>query len=214
MFAGELCLDFINTLDNRPVPERRLELLPSYRELAEWAAQAGAIRPAQHAALISEADSHPRDAAAVRARAIALRECLYRMVTALVRNRLASKDELEDDLRTFSAYLGEAFSHLELRPARKELRLEWPEETSQLDSILWPIVRSASELLTGNDLKYVRECGMETCRWVFVDRSKNHSRRWCDMTTCGNRAKARKFYRRRGGTRARSASAGATTKAK
>jgi predicted RNA-binding Zn ribbon-like protein len=57
-------------------------------------------------------------------------------------------------------------------------------------------VRSASDLLTSPDLENVHECDMSDCRWVFVDRSKNHRRRWCDMKVCGNRAKARKFYRR------------------
>lgn len=190
--AGELCLDFINTLDNRPVPERRLELLPAYEGLAQWALQAGAIAPPQLATLLREAESHPKEAEAVRAKAIDLRECLCRIVKDLARNRRAS----EDDLQSFSGYLGEALSHLELRQSRKGFRLEWAENQPRLDSILWPIVRSASELLTGNDLKYIRECGVDTCRWMFVDRSKNHSRRWCDMKVCGNRVKARKFYRR------------------
>ncbi len=195
IIAGELCLDFINTLDNRPTPERRQELLLSYEALTEWAVQAGGISASQRAVLSREAESNPREAEAVRVKAIDLRECLYRIVSGLSRNRRAS----DDDLRSFTAYLGEALSHLELRPARKGFRLTWAGNPPRLDSILWPIVRSASDLLTGNDLKLVRECGVETCRWMFVDRSKNHSRRWCDMKVCGNRVKARKFYRRQSG---------------
>lgn len=190
--AGELCLDFINTLDNRPVPERQQELVQSYPDLLDWALQAGALSPARRRALEIEGKSHPKDAESVRAQAVELRECLYRMVSAVAGDRRAS----ENDLRTFNAYLGEAFSHLELRPAHKGFRLEWPENPPRFDSVLWPVVRSASDLLTGDDLKYIRECGDDTCRWMFVDRSKNHSRRWCDMKVCGNRIKARKFYRR------------------
>jgi predicted RNA-binding Zn ribbon-like protein len=192
IIAGELCLDFINTLDNRPVPERRQELLQSYEDLGDWAAQAGALSAAQRVLLVHEAESHPKEAAAVRARAVELRECLYRIMTAVARNRRVS----EDDLRDFNVYMGKALSHLELRPARKGFRLAWAENRPQLDSVLWPVVRSASDLLSGDDLKSVRECGVYTCRWLFVDRSKNHSRRWCDMRICGNRIKARKFYRR------------------
>jgi len=192
IIAGALCLDFINTLDNRPVPARRQELLQSYNDLVEWAMQAGALSPAQRSALRRLADSHPKDAGAVRAKAVELRECLYRMVSAVARNRRAS----EDDLRTLNTYLGEALSHLELRPARRGFRLAWPENSPRLDSVLWPIARSASDLLTGDDLKHIQECGVDTCRWLFVDRSKNHSRRWCNMRVCGNRIKARKFYRR------------------
>ena len=192
MFAGELCLDLINTLDNRPVPDRRQELVPTYLDLLDWALQAGGVSPVQHAALRREAESRPREASAVRERAVSLRECLYRMFSAIVRNRRAQGD----DLRTLNTYLGEALAHLELHPARGGYGLGWPQNAPRLDSVLWPIARSASELLTSDDLKYVRECGDGTCRWLFVDRTKNHSRRWCDMKTCGNRMKARKFYRR------------------
>jgi predicted RNA-binding Zn ribbon-like protein len=198
IIAGELCLDFINTLDNRPVPERRQELVPSYRDLLDWAMQAGALSAAQQSALQGVAETHPKDAEAARRKAAELRECLYRMLTALARNRRAS----EGDLRTFNGYLGDALSHLELHPARRDYRLELPQHSPRLDSILWPIARSAADLLTGGDLKYVRECGIDTCRWLFVDRSKNHSRRWCDMKICGNRMKARKFYRRQVGMNA------------
>jgi predicted RNA-binding Zn ribbon-like protein len=192
IIAGELCLDFINTLDNRLIPERRQELIQSYEDLLDWATQAGALSTAQRALLLREAESDPKEAAAVRARAVELRECLYRIMTAVARSRRVS----EDDLSVFNAYLGEALSHLELRRARKGFRLAWPENHSKLDSVLWRIARSASDRLSGDDLESVRECGDDTCRWLFVDRSKNHSRRWCDMKVCGNRIKARKFYRR------------------
>jgi predicted RNA-binding Zn ribbon-like protein len=198
LFAGELCLDFINTLDNRPVPERRQELVPTYLDLLDWSRQAGSVSPAHHAALRREAESHPKDAAAVRVLAIELRECLYRIMSAIARHRRA----LAGDLRTLNGFLAQSLSNLELHPAHSGYRLDWPPNSTQLDSVLWPIARSASNLLTGDDLKYVRECGVGACRWLFVDRSKNHSRRWCDMKTCGNRMKARKFYRRQAATKA------------
>jgi predicted RNA-binding Zn ribbon-like protein len=102
----------------------------------------------------------------------------------------------EDDLREFNTYLGKALSHLELRPDRNGFRLAWPGDHLQLDFVLWPIIRSASDLLSSEELDSIRECDADTCRWLFVDRSKNHSRRWCDMRICGNRIKAQKFYRR------------------
>jgi predicted RNA-binding Zn ribbon-like protein len=169
-----------------------MELLQSYEDLVEWATQAGALSTAQRSVLLREAESHPKEATATHTQAIELRESLYRIMSAIVKNRRPA----DEDLRTVSAYLAEALSHLELQPARRGFRLQWPANSTHLDSVLWAIVRSASDLLTGNDLPYVRECGDDTCRWVFVDRSKNHSRRWCDMKICGNRMKARKFYRR------------------
>src|ERR671930_579256 len=65
------------------------------------------------------------------------------------------------------------------------------------DDVLAPVVWSAAELLTSGPLERVRECpGDDTCGWLFLDTSRNGSRRWCDMRTCGNRAKARRYYRR------------------
>jgi len=66
----------------------------------------------------------------------------------------------------------------------------------ELDSMLWPIVRDAAELLTSRDFDRVTECSGSDCTWLFADKSRNRSRRWCDMAECGNRSKARRFYRR------------------
>ena len=190
--AGELCLDFVNTLDYRLFPDRRKELLPTYQDLADWAAQAGSISATQRTALLREAEAHPRAAARARNKAVELRECLYRIIDSTARNRRPRAD----DLVMLNRYRVEAFSNEELKATRRGFRLEWKDEPLQLDSVLWPIVQSASALLTSPDLQNVHECDMETCRWLFVDRSKNHRRRWCDMKICGNRAKARTFYRR------------------
>ena len=65
----------------------------------------------------------------------------------------------------------------------------------------WPIARSAADLLASDQLAYVRACSSKVCEWFFLDTSKNHHRRWCDMTRCGNRAKVaahRKRLKERG----------------
>ncbi len=72
----------------------------------------------------------------------------------------------------------------------------WADDPNALDRMLWPLVRSAAELLVTGDLSRVRVCGGERCGWLFVDTSKNRSRRWCDMQDCGNVAKVRRFRTR------------------
>jgi predicted RNA-binding Zn ribbon-like protein len=62
--------------------------------------------------------------------------------------------------------------------------------------MLAPVVRAAADLATSAELSRIRECGSDTCFWLFLDRSKNGTRRWCDMKVCGNRAKARRHYQR------------------
>jgi len=193
IIAGALCLDFINTLDNRPAPERHKELLSTYRDWVEWAAQAGAARPAQKGALLSAAARHPDVATAALRKAIELRECLYRIVRASLRNQRPDPSDME----RFNGFLGASLANLQLKARHGGFRLQWSEESEPvLDSLLWPIAKSASDLLTSGDLGKVRECDSPSCRWMFVDRSKNHTRRWCDMKACGNRLKARRFYHR------------------
>ncbi|MBI4413448.1 MAG: CGNR zinc finger domain-containing protein, partial [candidate division NC10 bacterium] len=73
----------------------------------------------------------------------------------------------------------------------------WTGDGQRLDRMLWAVTRSAADLLTSGELAAVRECEAETCAWLFMDRSRNRSRRWCDMKACGNRAKARRHYERK-----------------
>jgi len=77
------------------------------------------------------------------------------------------------------------------------LQWAWDETAPSLDRPIWLIVRSAANLLTSEETSSIRECASETCSWLFVDRSRTRRRRWCDMSTCGNRAKARRHYQRR-----------------
>lgn len=89
-----------------------------------------------------------------------------------------------------------ALGRLRLVPGRKRFTWDWAGDVEALDRVLWPVVRSAAELLTSGDLDRVRRCAGDDCAWLFLDRSRNGSRRWCDMTVCGNRSKVRRFYRR------------------
>jgi predicted RNA-binding Zn ribbon-like protein len=186
--AGDISLDFINTSAGPgPLPDA----LSSYRDLADWSAQAGAISASQHASLVRLAGEKPRAAGAAFRNAIHLRECLCRLVLALMERRAPAPG----DLHAFNGFLSEALSSMELQPATEGYRLERRDGQGQLDSLLWPIASAASQLLTSDQTQSIRRCDAETCRWFFIDRSKNHSRRWCDMKVCGNRAKARQFYR-------------------
>jgi predicted RNA-binding Zn ribbon-like protein len=84
-------------------------------------------------------------------------------------------------------------SHLRLVPGRDRVEWAWSGERL-LDDVAWRVARSAADLLTTADLALVRECAADTCGWLFLDRSRNRSRRWCDMNVGGNRAKVRRHY--------------------
>ncbi len=189
--AGDLGLDFVNTLEHHDGPVQE-DMLTSWRDLVDWTAKAGLATPPVATALRALGAKNPRAANAVYRRALELRECLYRIVVALI----ADRHPAAEDLRLFHGYLVEAQAGAVLRPAAGGLSVDFPVTAERPVSLLGPVVTAAARLLTSPEtVALIRRCDAETCRWFFVDRSRNHSRRWCDMKLCGNRAKAREYYR-------------------
>jgi predicted RNA-binding Zn ribbon-like protein len=190
--GGALCLDFTNTVSARGFPGPT-DRLASYHDLVAWSEGAGALSHATAAALLDEAGRHPAQAEQVVRHACALREALYRIFAAQIAGQLPD----DGDLALLNAAVGAAMGHLRLQPGQSCCVWSWEAGTQALDQMLWPIVRSAADLLTSGDLSRVRQCAGDRCGWLFVDRSKNHSRRWCDMAECGNVAKVRRHRRRK-----------------
>lgn len=168
----------------------------------EWARQSGALGAGEADELVSAVAEDPRQGEAGFARAIAFREALYRLFSTLARGeaRLGA-----DDLELLNSVLREALAHLEVDATPEGFDWTWRSGDLDSDRILWPVARSAAELLTSDEVPQLRECASETCGWLFVDRSRTRRRKWCDMSTCGNRAKARRYYRRRKADRTGSA---------
>ena len=194
LVGGWLCLDFANTVSVHVEGQGR-EYLTTYAELVAWSQHAGILTGDDVRALLSGATCCPDSAAAVLERAIGLREVIYRTFSALT----AQRQPTPPDLAALNRALRDALPRLELRPAAGGFEWTWAAARDDLDRMLWPIVRSAADLLTSEDLARVRECAREGCNWLFVDTSKNRSRRWCSMDLCGSRVKARRYYRRRKG---------------
>jgi len=145
--------------------------------------------------LAARAEAHPRAARAALRRAVAYREALYRVFAAA----LAGRAVAEDDLALVNAVLREATGHHVLLPGEfGGVRDGWLPGNG-LDALLWPVAIDAWDLLTEPVLDRVRECPGDggACGWLFLDTSRSGTRRWCDMRTCGNRAKARGHYARR-----------------
>ncbi len=195
LLGGRLCLDFANTVSGSRETDAR-DRLRDYAGLLSWGRQAGAISEAQARRLLAEARRRPADAERAFREAIALREALYQVFLAFAQDREPGKAGLE----AVNAALGRALAHRRIRRGEGCCALGWEEVPGALDAVLWPVAASAAELLvSGDDLARVRVCGLhETgeCGWLFVDETKSHTRRWCSMKDCGNRAKARRHYRK------------------
>lgn len=191
--AGALCLDFANTVEGTHQAPTR-ENVGSYAELIGFAQAAGALTATQARHLLLEAKRHPQLATQMYRRAISLREAVARVFSALA----AGQDPPETDLETIGVEAADAQAHARFVGGGATLRWDWPIADPSLARPLWPISSSARDVLTsGRDRASVRECASSTCGWLFLDRSRSHSRRWCDMSGCGNRAKQRRFQQRR-----------------
>lgn len=191
--AGEHCLDFANTSASRKAPGTQVERLLSYADLLAFGVQAGLLTPSQSRELSRQAYTQPSRANAALRKAYAIRDALYRVFSAIATHRTPPYKDLEMLNAEFATAI--ECSRI-VRDDGRFIRV-WA-DTDELELPLWPIAASANGLLTSGTLGQLRECPAESCSWLFVDQSRNQSRRWCDMKTCGNRAKARRHYERAG----------------
>ena len=191
--AGRLCLDFTNTVQTRPLSEK-VDLIKSYGDLLSWAHQATILTPGEAAGLAETARQQPRAAAGALAQALSIREALYGIFSALA----AGLPAPALDLQTVNKAIGKAMTRAGLSAsAGGGFEWGWPDAPIGVDRVAWWVVRSAAELLTSEDLTSVHECAGYDCGRLFMDGTKNRSRRWCAMASCGNRAKGRRHYERR-----------------
>ena len=184
---AERVLAFINTLSSRPTAAP-VERLVSYDALVAWAREQHLVSAAAAERLVAEARKHPHQAAAVLSRARDFREALNGLAAAIDLGRPPSADVL----KTISDALASAYANGRLVP--HEGALQWVAGAEDdLERIVWEIGRAAGRLVVSPRLARVRACAAGDCGWWFVDDTKNRSRRWCDMTLCGNREKLRRF---------------------
>ncbi len=194
--GGSLCLDFVNTTGSYKAENPR-DYLTSYSDLVEWGLQMGVVTAQEADKLLEQASPQAYEAEAVLHRAREMRRAMYSIFSAIAEGQGSGEVGLE----TLNVELSRALSHQVLAQVGDDYKWVWSANDEALDRMLWPVVRSAADLLTGEkeQLQRVRECAGGTCGWLFVDMSRNHSRQWCDMRDCGNRVKAHRHYQRKKG---------------
>jgi predicted RNA-binding Zn ribbon-like protein len=191
LIGGRLCLDFVNTVGGReragaPIRDK----IATYEELLAWSVLATMDR--RRAGVLARlAAREAPEAANVLARAIRLREAIYRIFKCAVESRRPA----EADADVLRHELSIARAHQRLAAQGGRFLWTFPERPDALDRILWDLPLSAAELLISGDLTKLRQCAGEECGWFFLDTSRNHRRQWCAMQDCGNRAKVRRFRR-------------------
>ncbi|VWD31315.1 PF07336 family protein [Burkholderia lata] len=182
-----LSIDFANTLYWRG-SDPPTETFGTMDDLLSWCRDQAGVPAglAEACRALGEEAGEP----AMLARALALREALYRLFHAQAEQR----EPQADDLALLGGFLAEAAPRVAL--ARIDGGYAWliGEGRATLAGLLSPVLWSAIDLLGGARLAKVKRCANDACQWLFIDDSKNGSRRWCSMSSCGNRAKAYRHY--------------------
>ena len=195
LYGGVLCLDFANTVDSRAQPPLE-EHVHRYEDLLRWDRLAAVLDPAEVEALTRVAQAQPEAADAAHARAVEVREAIFRFFVALARGGVP---EPADAAIMQRAYV-DALQHARLIQDGDRFRWTW--EGDDLNRAWWPVARSAIELATGAVVDRVKVCASdEGCAGLFLDTTKNHSRRWCSMGACGVEVKVKRQTARPPATR-------------
>jgi predicted RNA-binding Zn ribbon-like protein len=204
LVAGSLCLDFVNTVGDRDGTRRYVRnYLQRYEDVVSWGLQAQVLPEREAAALRALAQRRPAEAAAAHERAVNLRETLHAIFSPIAHGAPINPNALP----ALNAMLPDLLVKSRLATSTEGLACHWTyaadasplsppggerePSVASFDRVAWTVMQSATELLTSGDLRHVHQCAMESCGWLFLDVSKNKTRRWCAMKLCGNKTKVR-----------------------
>ena len=191
LIAGALALDFANTASGRGGP-RYQEHLQCHADVVAWATHAGVIDEVVGRLIAYRIAQGAREFEQLVVEALALRDAIYEIAVALARRLPPAQVHLDCVSKRCATALASASLEMGARGAR----WRWSHDPPSPVTILGPLALSAVGLLRESDPARIKQCVGEHCGWVFFDMTKNRSRRWCEMSVCGNRAKAKAHYRR------------------
>jgi predicted RNA-binding Zn ribbon-like protein len=191
-FLGDVSLDFVNTTSWSHGIASGTQELGGYDDLLRWSREAATLTHERIEQLAGEAAHRP--AAAIRAyrETIRARDVLHGFFDGIAHTGAPTPERLTG----FNELLTPALSALRLQTVGEMLAWTWT-DGDDLTAPLWPILWAAGRLATSPEVRQVRACANDHCGWLFIDRSRRHNRRWCDMRECGNRAKVRRYYQRK-----------------
>jgi predicted RNA-binding Zn ribbon-like protein len=185
--GGDPSLDFVNTADWTPRGLER-DRFTEFERVVEWARGAAILSAGQARRLSQSATRHPRQAVAAFGAVHSAREVLRETFTTLIAGRTSSSV-----LDQFNELVAQAAANIRVvRDGAGQLARGWDELGESPASVLWPVVWAASDLVTSPDVAKLRMCAGDDCGWLYVDRSRNGLRRWCEMSVCGTAEKNRR----------------------
>jgi predicted RNA-binding Zn ribbon-like protein len=197
LVGSDLAFDFTNTASGRGTPHH-VDHLRTFEHVVAWARYAKVLTPADGGIIDQAIAGSPKLGRELLTRALALREVIYRIGSAIAHGATPPAADTDSLGRIHAACV----AHAKLTPFRGNFVWSWGPADGIVETILGPIGLSALTLLTQSDVSRIKQCGSgDRCGWLFFDTTKNKQRRWCEMEICGNRAKQR-AHRARMATRA------------
>lgn len=193
MVGGNLALDFANTATGLEGNAWQ-DYLTDPLALLAWCGQAQDLSEEQFRGMLRSLVLDEAGADRFLRRARALRDALNRLFAAVASGAPPAGPDLD-------------LLNGEMAELRRWERIVWSPDGFRVeaapptgpDALLAPILRAAFDLLTQGAPGRVRQCASSYCDWLFLDVSKNGSRRWCRMSVCGNREKGRRHHARAAG---------------
>ncbi len=184
----DLCLGFANTRYWRGSEPAGTETLVQPKDLGDWLAANAPMPGLRNGKRRAEVGIETLFDDALR-----LREAIYRIFLAIGEGQ----PHPARDFQIFNSALAQTPRRLGISARGGAYSWVVATPSPSLGGALAPVIWSAADLLTHAGERRIRRCANDKCRWVFVDRSKGGTRRWCDMNSCGNRAKAHRHYARK-----------------
>ncbi|GAB3901413.1 CGNR zinc finger domain-containing protein [Larkinella knui] len=188
--GGAACLDFVNTALEFDEPVERLH---TYQDLLRLIRRLSLLDENTLAALTHRAEADPGQAERVLQKARQVRQAMLPVFAALAKGE--PEQLTAPVLEAFNEAVNEALDKRVFLRQADQLALSWAHPQTDLLQAVWVFSLSAYELLTNQDQKLIKQCG--ACAWLFLDTTKNHRRKWCDMQTCGTSVKGRRYYQRK-----------------
>jgi predicted RNA-binding Zn ribbon-like protein len=187
--GGCAVFDFTNTINNRNEPV--FDYLTSYHDIVSWSVKTDVITRERGKVLSQYAAKHTDQGDLAFLKAKRVRETLYQLFSRIAENKVPDTSVRDE----FNSFLSECFSKLQLTITTASATADFTKEAVSLDEPVCIIIKSAYDILTDEDFNRLKEC--PRCGWLFIDRTKNGKRKWCDMKVCGSRDKATQYYHRK-----------------
>ncbi len=185
--GGCFCFDFTNTMHSR-VDKNTYDYITSYNDILNWSERVKLLPNERLKKLRSYAGQNKKEAEQKLKEIIDKREILYAVFSSIIRNKISDVSVTEE----FNNILSDSLSKLRLQINKQKINIEWNENEIDLSEPLWIVYKNAFDILTSTPINRIKEC--KACGWLFLDKSKNNSRTWCNMQSCGSIEKSKRYY--------------------